>query len=160
MLPFSYSRWAICIVCEADMPSLRPASCCSVVVRNGAYGLRVYGLESIDRTENCESRSAPASAVAVSSFKWTVFAPFSSPIELKSRPCATRLLSTETRREGNCRGVRLSPASSVASRSQYDALRKAIRSRSRSTTIRIATDCTRPADSFGMTFFHSTGETS
>ena len=35
-----------------------------------------------------------------------------------------------------------------------------MRSRSRSTTRRTATDCTRPADSCGMTFFHSTGETS
>ena len=36
----------------------------------------------------------------------------------------------------------------------------AIRSRSRSTTMRVATDCTRPADSPGSTFFHSTGLTS
>ncbi|CAL9458324.1 hypothetical protein SUDANB123_02612 [Nocardiopsis dassonvillei] len=35
-----------------------------------------------------------------------------------------------------------------------------MRSRSRSTTRRVATDCTRPAESLGMTFFHSTGETS
>ena len=35
-----------------------------------------------------------------------------------------------------------------------------MRSRSRSTMTRVATDCTRPADSRGMTFFHSTGETS
>ncbi len=40
------------------------------------------------------------------------------------------------------------------------AARNAIRSRSRSTISRVATDCTRPADSLGMTFFHSTGETS
>jgi hypothetical protein len=44
--------------------------------------------------------------------------------------------------------------------SQYSACRKRIRARSRSTTMRVATDCTRPADSFGMTFFHSTGLTS
>ncbi len=43
---------------------------------------------------------------------------------------------------------------------QYSAEVNAIRSRSRSTTRRVATDCTRPADSLGMTFFHSTGETS
>ena len=30
----------------------------------------------------------------------------------------------------------------------------------RSTTMRVATLCTRPAESLGMTFFHSTGETS
>ena len=35
-----------------------------------------------------------------------------------------------------------------------------MRSRSRATTSRVATDWTRPADSRGMTFFHSTGETS
>jgi hypothetical protein len=35
-----------------------------------------------------------------------------------------------------------------------------MRSRSRSTTIRVATDCTRPAESLGSTFFHSTGLTS
>jgi len=44
--------------------------------------------------------------------------------------------------------------------SQYDASTKRIRARSRSTTIRVATDCTRPAESRGMTFFHRTGETS
>ena len=40
MWPFSYSRWAICIAYLAEKPSLREASCCSVVVRNGAYGER------------------------------------------------------------------------------------------------------------------------
>ena len=44
--------------------------------------------------------------------------------------------------------------------SQYSARWNAIRSRSRSTTMRVATDCTRPADSRGSTFFHSTGLTS
>ena len=44
--------------------------------------------------------------------------------------------------------------------SQYSAATNAIRSRSRSTTSRVATDCTRPAESRGMTFFQSTGETS
>ena len=51
-------------------------------------------------------------------------------------------------------------ASSSATMSQYAALRNAMRSRSRCTMIRVATDCTRPADSFGATFFHSTGLTS
>jgi hypothetical protein len=50
MNPFSYSRWATCIVYFAEKPSLRLASCCNVVVRNGAYGLRVYGLRSTDLT--------------------------------------------------------------------------------------------------------------
>lgn len=52
------------------------------------------------------------------------------------------------------------PVAKVPVRSQYSADRKAMRSRSRSTTSRVATDCTRPADSRGMTFFHRTGETS
>ena len=33
-------------MCLAEKPSLREASCCSVVVRNGAYGERRYGLRS------------------------------------------------------------------------------------------------------------------
>ena len=37
---------------------------------------------------------------------------------------------------------------------------KRIRARSRSTTRRTAADWTRPAESFGFTFFHRTGETS
>ncbi len=35
-----------------------------------------------------------------------------------------------------------------------------MRARSRSTTMRVATLWTRPADSRGMIFFHKTGETS
>src|SRR5262249_58059131 len=46
MWPFSYSRCAVDIVYLAEKPSLRDASCCSVVVRNGAYGDRRYGLRS------------------------------------------------------------------------------------------------------------------
>lgn len=60
-------------------------------------------------------------------------------------------------------GSEASPVRPVANfpvRSQYSAERKAMRSRSRSTTSRVATDWTRPAESFGMTFFHRTGETS
>ena len=95
----------------------------------------------------------------------------SSPTELKSRPWATRRPSTEINVAPNERGLALSApressassrvrVANSASRSQYWAARKAIRSRSRSTTRRVATDWTRPADSLGMTFFHSTGETS
>src|ERR1035437_2136524 len=48
MWPFSYSRWATCIAYLAEKPSLRDASCCSVVVRNGAYGDLRYGLRSTE----------------------------------------------------------------------------------------------------------------
>ena len=44
--------------------------------------------------------------------------------------------------------------------SQYDAATNAIRSRSRSTTRRMAGLCTRPADRPRFTFRHSTGDTS
>ena len=48
----------------------------------------------------------------------------------------------------------------VAVNPQKEALTKRIRSRSRSTTMRTATLCTRPADNCGITFFQSTGDTS
>src|SRR5260370_35421164 len=52
MWPFSYSRCAVDIVYLAEKPSLRDASCCRVVVRNGAYGERRYGLRSAPFTLN------------------------------------------------------------------------------------------------------------
>ncbi len=84
----------------------------------------------------------------------------SSPDDAKSRPWATRRPSTEIRPAGNEAASALSVRANTACRSQYRAARNAIRSRSRATTRRVATDWTRPADSRGMTFFHSTGETS
>lgn len=71
--------------------------------------------------------------------------------------------STALRRAVRFDGSEASPVRPVAKvpvRSQYSAERKAMRSRSRSTTSRVATDWTRPADRRGMTFFHRTGETS
>jgi hypothetical protein len=48
----------------------------------------------------------------------------------------------------------------VALMSHHAARTNAIRSRSRSTTSRVATDCTRPAERPCMIFFQRTGETS
>ncbi len=48
----------------------------------------------------------------------------------------------------------------VASMPHQPADRNPMRSRSRSTTMRVATLWTRPADSRGMIFFHRTGDTS
>ncbi len=76
------------------------------------------------------------------------------PSSPKSRPRAIRLPSTETSLAVNA------PGSSVASRSHHSAATNAIRSRSRSTIIRVATDWTRPAESPVITFFQSTGDTS
>ncbi|CAM5664316.1 hypothetical protein SGRIM128S_03143 [Streptomyces griseomycini] len=151
------------MVAFAPKPSLRLASCCSVVVRNGAYGERRYGLDSTERTANRACSRAAARARAFASSRWRVFALLSCPRESKSRPCATRLPSTVCRRATRDDGSLASPARPVAKvpvRSQYSAERNAMRSRSRSTTSRVATDWTRPADSFGMTFFQRTGETS
>ena len=154
MWPFSYSRCAIDIVYFAEKPSLRDASCCSVVVRNGAYGDLRYGLRSTELTAKSASPRRSASATACSESRCSRFAfgaPFSSPAGVKSRPCATRRPSTETRVAVNETGPSSCPAASrparanSASRSQYLAARKAIRSRSRSTTSRTATDWTRPA---------------
>ena len=53
----------------------------------------------------------------------------------------------------------LARGENVAVSPQKEALTKRIRSRSRSTTMRTATLWTRPADSWGITFFHNTGDT-
>src|SRR5688500_14817367 len=163
MKPFSYSRCATDIVEDALQPSLREASCCSVVVRNGGYGERRYGLDSTERTAYDVSCSPSTSASARDRSRWTVLPSaedLSRPSGPKSEPRATRAPSTEVSLAGNIRCSCFEPASKVPSRSQYDACRKRIRSRSLSTTSRVATDCTRPAERPDMTFFHSTGETS
>ena len=51
-------------------------------------------------------------------------------------------------------------AAAVASTSQYDAETNAMRSRSRSTTMRVAADCTRPAEVPWPTLRRVTSETS
>src|SRR6516164_10346250 len=179
--PFSYSRCAVDIVYLAEKPSLRDASCCNVVVRNGAYGERRYGLRSTLLTVKGTpvSRSARPGAdirCTTPAGEWPLAAALassagaapsrysrselrSSPAELKSRPCATRRPSTAASLPGKEEASSLTGVK-IASRSQYAAGRNAIRSRSLATTSRVATDWTRPADSRGMTFFHRTGETS
>ena len=52
IFPSSYSFCATCIVCDTENPSLRPASCCSVDVVNGAAGDLVSGFFSTDDTVN------------------------------------------------------------------------------------------------------------
>src|ERR1700734_1159465 len=97
MWPFSYRRCATDIVYLAEKPSFLLASCCSVVVRNGAYGDRRYGLRSTDLSVYEAPDSRPASPAAAAPSRCRVCsAPLSSPTELKSRPCATRLPSTDT----------------------------------------------------------------
>ena len=137
------------MVCREPIRSLRAASCCSVEVVNGAAGLRVYGLVSTSSTENAAGSRACTQARASSSPSWTTSPrPRSAPRSSKSRPVATRTPPSETRRASN--GASSADPASVSANvpltSQYSASRNAIRSRSRSTTMRVATDCTRPAD--------------
>ena len=89
----------------------------------------------------------------------------SSPVSSKSRPVARAASSTAASAAVNERGVPsgagpVPSAVKVPSMPHQAAERKRMRARSRSTTIRVATLWTRPADSRGMTFFHRTGETS
>ena len=110
-------------------------------------------VDGTDGERRVGERSPRARARASSS--WTTPLSRSSPVVgSKSLPCATRAPSSETSRASNA------PGSNVARRSQYSAERNAMRSRSRCTTRRVATDCTRPAESPRVTFFHSTGDTS
>ena len=148
--------------------SLRPASCCSVEVMNGAEGDRRNGLWVIDVTVKGTSAS-PAARVRASSSPSTTTDPARSgrPVWSKSRPEARATPSTDGQRGGErprrVAGIGWRPSPSavkVASIPHQPAERKAIRARSRSTTMRVATLWTRPAESRGMIFFHRTGETS
>ena len=131
---------------------------------NGAYGRRRYGFSSTRVTVNGRPSSRAASPRAPLSSRCTTPAPGRTRpvVGSKSLPVAIRSPSSAIRvalkRARALAGVR--PTARVARMSQYSAVRNAIRCRSRSTTMRVATDCTRPAESRGMTFFHSTGETS
>ena len=138
----------------APQPSLEPASCCIVDVVKGGFGRSVRGESSIDLTVSGSPFKESVNFVAaVSSRSKMLLSDFSftAPLESKSFVVATRLPSIVSRRA-------LKPASHWAVRSHQAEEMKAIRSRSRSTINRVATDCTRPAEMRGITFFQSTGE--
>ena len=120
----------------------------------------MYGLASTESTVTSAPVSAVASASAPARSRCSAARAVSVPEELKSRPEATFMPAAVLTRAVNADGSASGPASRVTLRSAYSAETNAIRSRSRSTISRVATDCTRPADSFGLTFFHSTGLTS
>src|SRR5579859_1524982 len=118
MWPFSYSRCAVDIVYLAEKPSLRDASCCSVVVRNGAYGDRRYGLRSTLATANAALSRRRASAPALSPSRtsgmpfllrapacWAASATARRvPSGVKSRPCAILCPSSADNRAGKDEG--------------------------------------------------------
>ena len=127
---------------------------------NGAGGRRLVGFSSAEMTlkvlrPSCSSRLraswAERSATLPSAL--AVRRPVSAS---KSLPLAMGLPSNEL----SLALKEPSSALKVPVRSQYSAETKRMRSRSRSTTIRVATLCTRPAESLGLTFRQRIGETS
>ena len=138
----------------APQPSRLPASCCIVDVVNGGLGRSVRGDSSIDLTVRGEPlRDSTSDFAATSSNNKISARDFSltAPSAPKSDVDATFLLSTDSKRA-------VKPKSVTASRSHHEDEMKAIRSRSFSTMRRVATDCTRPAEIRGITFFQRTGE--
>ena len=138
----------------APHPSRLPASCCIVEVVNGGLGRSVRGLSSIDLTVNGVAFKLSTKPRAPASSSRRIFArdfSFTAPSAPKSDVAATRLPSTSRRRA-------LKPRAVTAARSHQADEIKAIRSRSFSTIKRVATDCTRPAEIRGITFFHNTGD--
>ena len=142
------------IVICAPQPSRLPASCCIVDVVNGGLGRSVRGLSSIDLTISDEDISESTNCLApLSSSNKILSRDFSltAPSAPKSLVDATLLPSTSNKRA-------LKPSAVTAAKSHQPDEIKAMRSRSFSTIKRVATDCTRPAEIRGITFFHKTGE--
>ncbi|CAB4629090.1 unannotated protein [freshwater metagenome] len=123
-------------------------------VVNGAFGFSVRGDSSIDLTVNGVPLSESTSARAPFSSSNKIFASdfsLTEPSAPKSAVAATFFPSTVSKRAVNPRSV-------CAFKSHQEEEINAIRSRSFSTIKRVATDCTRPAEIRGITFFHRTGE--
>ena len=141
---------------------------------NGGAGDRRNGLWVIDFTaKGAPSRPAATARASVSPSTTTESGDLRTPSSSKSRPVASDTPSRDTREAVKEVGTPSDPADPAAgagpaadaarkvpSRPHQSADRKAIRARSRSTTIRVATLWTRPAESRGMIFFHRTGDTS
>ena len=132
----------------APNPSLRAASCWSVEVVNGGAGLRLTSFSRTSRTRYAASRRRSAWRAASASADRVM--PFLSG-EVASLPWGISIRRAENGASSPS-GVRRT------STLQYSTGTKAAISRFRSTMSRRATDCTRPAERPGRTFFHRTGE--
>ncbi len=124
----------------AEKPSLRDASCCRVEVVKGGAGVRRAGFFSTEATLKVADSTAARAAWATAS------APRSNFV--------SRLPSCLTRRarKGS------EPAVTSASMVQYSWVLNRSISSSRSTMMRSATDCTRPAERAPGSLRQSTGE--
>src|SRR6187431_3337774 len=133
ILPASYKRCATVMVCATEKLNFLDASCCSVDVVNGAEGDFLAGFFSRSRTKK------------------------SAPISFVKNACAS---SSVLNREGSSALMLLLPSLNSAV-TLYNAVGlNCNTSRSLSTTIRTATDCTRPADKPALIFFQRTGDIS
>ncbi len=131
---------------------------------NGGAGERRKGRCVTEATVKVASVSRSARDRAADSSR-TVTVPdaVSCPASSKSRPVASGTSSTATSAASKLFGAPFSTSpvtANVPSTPHHDAERKRMRDRSRSTTMRVATLWTRPAESRGMTFFQRTGDTS
>ena len=129
----------------------------------GAAGERRNGRSVTALTVKGWPVNAVATAVASSSTSTrTVPLLVWTPSSLKSLPVATVVPPSEMSAAPNWGGASASvaPWAKVPSMPHQVAEWKRIRARSRSTTMRVATLCTLPADSRGITLRHRTGDTS
>ena len=126
---------------------------------NGAAGERRKGRSVTERTVKLSPVKAVATEVASSSpSTLTAVLPDCWPCSSKSFPVATAVPPSVTSVAPKPFGA--AALAKLPSTPHQVAERNRIRARSRSTTIRVATLWTRPADSRGMTLRHSTGDTS
>ena len=121
------------------MLSFREASCCIVEVVKGGEGLRCLSVRFTDFTRKTALSVSRTTASTSSADLSSAFFPFFP--WYRAAKGSFFVSSPKSR------------ASSV----QYSSGWKASISRSRSSTIRVATDCTRPAERPRRIFFHSRG---
>ena len=124
-------------------PSLREASCCRVEVVNGGAGRRLRSL--LVTSVTC---SEPLAAATMRSRAASAVSP-SVMVNCSNLPPSSLL----SRALKGCEGCAHS-----AAMDQYSRATKASISSSRSTIMRSAGDCTRPADRPRWTLRHSTGD--
>ena len=123
------------------MFSLRDASCCRVEVMKGGAGARLTGFASIDATVGATASTA-AVALRAAAASARSYLPSVLPSKVVSRAS-----------NASPRGVLRR-----ALTDQYSLGRNASISISRSTIMRSATDCTRPADFAPGSLRHRTGD--